>query len=203
MSIERGTPSISAWIAALKKGDNQAAAALWRAYFDRLVRLAQKKLGAAPRRSADEEDVALSVFRCLCDGAARGRFPDLADRNDLWRLLTTLTIRKAVDQKRRGGVLKRGGGDVRGESVFDELEDAKGLDQVVGNEPTPECLAMLAEEHARLLAGLDDESLRRVALWKMEGFTNEEIAEKLGLTCRSVERKLQRIRRQWTRDVKP
>jgi DNA-directed RNA polymerase specialized sigma24 family protein len=204
MSHEGATPSISRWIAALKEGDNEAAAVLWRAYIDRLVRLARQKLGAAPRRAADEEDVAVSVFRCLCAGAARGRFPDLADRNDLWRLLTTMTIRKAIDQKRRQGGLKRGGGAVRGESVFDDLPgDVDGLDQVLGDEPTPEWLAMLAEEHRRLLAVLDDDTLRRVALWKMEGFTNEEIADKLGLTCRSIERKLQRIRSRWLDSVTP
>src|SRR5262245_22273365 len=143
------TPSISRWIAALKEGNNDAATALWRLYFHRLVRLAQRRLGAAARRAADEEDVALSVFRCLCDGAARGRIPDITDRDDLWRLLTTMTIRKAIDQKRRAGGLKRGRGLVRGDSVFEDLPDAAGLDQVLGDEPTPEWLAMLAEEHAR------------------------------------------------------
>jgi len=138
MSDEGATPSISRWIAALKEGDNEAAAGLWRQYFDRLVRLAKKRLGAAQRRAADEEDVALSVFRCLCEGAARGRFPDVTDRDNLWRLLTTMTIRKVIDQKRRAGGLKRGGGHVRGESAFDDLPDSTGLDQVLGDEPTPE-----------------------------------------------------------------
>ncbi|MBI3411158.1 MAG: RNA polymerase subunit sigma-70 [Planctomycetes bacterium] len=202
MDRETPPPSVSRWLVALKEGDSEAASALWRQYFDRLVRLARQKLGAAPRRAADEEDVALSVFRCLCDGAARGRFPELTDRDDLWRLLTTMTIRKAIDQKRRGAGLKRGAGLVRGESVFADLaNETAGLDQALGDEPTPEWLAMLAEEHTRLLDALGNETLRQVALWKMEGFTNEEIAEKLGLTCRSVERKLERIRSKWTQDA--
>jgi DNA-directed RNA polymerase specialized sigma24 family protein len=37
----------------------------------------------------------------------------------------------------------------------------------------------------------------------MEGFTNEEIAERLGITCRSVERKLQRIRERWLARLAP
>jgi DNA-directed RNA polymerase specialized sigma24 family protein len=194
--------SVTHWIDALKKGDDAAAAALWRGYFDRVVRLARAQLGAAPRRVADEEDVALSAFRCLCDGAARGRFTELTDRDDLWRLLTVLTAHKAIDQKRRNVGQKRGGGAVRGESAFNSERD-QGLDQFLADDPTPETLAILAEAHQRLLAVLDDDTLRHIALRKMEGFTNEEIAEQLGVTCRSVERKLQRVRARWLQSVTP
>src|SRR5262249_58405136 len=102
-----------------------------------------------------------------------------------------LTVRKVIDEKRRATGQKRGGGAVRGESAFDD-PDGGGLDQFMADGPTPEVLAALAEEHALLLAVLDD-PLRLVALRKLEGFTNEEIADQLGVTCRSVERKLQRI----------
>src|SRR5262245_29028069 len=100
MDENKSPQSVTRWLDSLKRGDAEAAAALWQRYFDRLVRLARARLGPGPRRVADEEDVALSAFRCLCDGAARGRFPDLADRNDLWRLLAALALHKAIDQKR-------------------------------------------------------------------------------------------------------
>lgn len=203
MDNDQAAESVTRWIDALKRGDDAAATALWQRYFDRLVRLAQAKLRPAPRRVADEEDVALSAFRVLCDGAARGLFTDLTDRNDLWRLLTVLTVHKAIDAKRHQARRKRGR-DVRGESVFDELPgEGQGLDQFLSDEPGPEVLAMLAEEHDRLLAALGDDSLRQVALQKLEGFTNEEIAQRLGVTCRSVERKLQRIRTRWLRSLTP
>jgi DNA-directed RNA polymerase specialized sigma24 family protein len=57
--------------------------------------------------------------------------------------------------------------------------------------------AEMADEYQRLLGLLGDVELRSVALWKVEGYTNEEIAEKLGCVVRSVERKLQRIRILW------
>jgi DNA-directed RNA polymerase specialized sigma24 family protein len=203
MNDDPSAESVTRWIDALKRGDDAAATALWQRYFDRLVRLAQGRLAPAHRRVADGEDVALSAFRVLCDGAARGRFPDLTDRNDLWRLLTVLTVHKAIDARRHHTRRKRGGG-VRGESVFDELPGGgQGLDQFLADEPTPEVLAMLAEEHDRLLAVLGDDSLRQVALHKLEGFTNEEVAQRLGMTCRSVERKLQRIRTRWLRSLTP
>jgi DNA-directed RNA polymerase specialized sigma24 family protein len=83
---------------------------------------------------------------------------------------------------------------VRGESGFGEGE---GLDQIADTGPTPEFLLQLADEHHRLLASLGDDTLRDIALWKMEGWTGDEIAGKLGITRRSVDRKLERIRELW------
>src|SRR5262245_26702749 len=90
--------SVTFWIDALKAGDNEAAARLWRRYFDELVRIARNRLGATARAAADEEDVALSAFHSLCTGAAANRFAQLDGRDDLWRLLVTITVRKALDQ---------------------------------------------------------------------------------------------------------
>ena len=81
------TGSVSHWINLLKEGDGAAVERLWKSYFPRLVGLARKKLREAPRRAADEEDVALSAFDSFCDGAAGGRFPQLTDRDDLWLYL--------------------------------------------------------------------------------------------------------------------
>src|SRR6266545_4470417 len=107
--------SVTHWLNLLQGGDPRAAQQLWERYFHRLVGLARAKLQGHPRRAADEEDVALSVFRCLCEGASRGRFPELEDRDDLWRLLVTLTERKAYNLARDERRLKRGGGAVVGE----------------------------------------------------------------------------------------
>ena len=56
-----------------------------------------------PRVAADEEDVALSAFDSFCRGAQRGRFPQLDDRDNLWRLLVVITSRKAVDLAQHEG----------------------------------------------------------------------------------------------------
>lgn len=192
---------VSQWIAGLREGDEEAITALWNRYFDQLVHLARQRLADTPRRMADEEDVAVSVFRCLCSGAQRGRLADMEDRNDLWRVLVTMTARKVVDQQRRLGVKKRGGGKVRGESVFfpkSADEPSPGLQQFSDQLPTPLMLVAMEEEGKRLLAALDDARLRQIALWRLEGYTNDEMAEKLGLTTRSIERKLQRIREIWS-----
>ena len=83
--------SVSHWIGQLRAGDPVAAQHLWEGYFRRLVGLARGKLQSLPSRAADEEDVALSAFASFCRGVEGGRFPQLADRDDLWRLLVTIT----------------------------------------------------------------------------------------------------------------
>ena len=195
--------SVTHWLGALKGGDAAAAQRLWERYFDRLVRLARAKLGAMPRGAADEEDVALSAFHSFCQGAARGRFPRLDDRDNLWRLLVTITARKALDQVRRQARQKRGGGRVlvgSAQAGGEDDTDGAGLDQVVGQEPTPQFAAMVADECRRLLAALDDETLRQVALLRMEGYSDQEIAARVDCSLRTVSRKLALIRKAWLRE---
>jgi DNA-directed RNA polymerase specialized sigma24 family protein len=191
--------SVTRWLSLLREGDRAAAQRLWEIYFGRLVGLARTKLRSAPRRVADEEDVALSAFDSFCRRAECGQFPQLADRDDLWQLLVVITARKAANLMRRECRKSRGEGRVR------TLADLAGweFDSVLGAEPTPELAAQFAEECRRLLARLANETQRSVAVWKMEGYTNEEIAAKLGCIPQTVERKLRAIRRLWIEELPP
>ena len=197
--------SVSLWIDRARWGDDEAAGQLWRRYFGRLVRLARAALNGAPRRAADEEDVALSAFDSFCRGAEQGRFPRLEGRDDLWALLVVVTARKAIDLRQRETRQKRGGGRVGGESVLDQLlgdeGGAAGIGQVVGAEPTPDLAARVAEEFQQLLAQLPGDELRTVALRKMEGYTNAEIAAELGCADATVERRLKLLRSVWTKSA--
>ena len=198
----RQDDEVTCWLSGLARGEDVAVEEIWRRYYDRLVRLARGKLAEGKRRMADEEDVALSAFHSFCRGAAAGRFPHLEDRHDLWKLLVTITARKAARQVRREMQQKRGSGGVRGESVFagsTDREEGCGIGGVLGAEPTPEFAALAAEECERMLESLADEQLRQIALWKLEGYSNDEIAEKLQCAPRTVERKLHRIRDLWVR----
>lgn len=200
-SEEQG--SITRWIGDLKAGDDAAAQPLWERYFARLVQLARAKLRATRRPTPveDEEDAALSAFNSFCAGAAKGRFPLLSDRDDLWRLLVVITARKACAQVQRRTRQKRGGGRVLDESAMPgglADDSTAGFDFIAGTEPTPEFAAMVAEEYRRLLAALDDDSLRQVALDRMAGYTNDEIAERLGCARRTVARRVDLIRKIWS-----
>jgi DNA-directed RNA polymerase specialized sigma24 family protein len=187
---------ITLWIKSLNAGDQQAAEALWKTFFERLARVARRQIDRGQARHTDEEDVALSAMQSFYRGAQAGLYPQLAGRDELWRLLLTIVNHKLSGQRRKDRAQKRGGGQNRGESAFftPDSEDFRGIEQVLGEEPTPELAATLSETCQRLMAGLEDESLRKVAQDKLEGYTNDEIAARLGCTTRSVERKLNRIR---------
>ena len=189
---------ITVWITGLKAGDAAAAEGLWRQYFRRMVALARHKLVGAPSGASDEEDVALSAFDSLCRGAAQGRFPKLTDRHSLWPLVALITARKAYDAANRERRQKRGGGAVKAES---ELAGSDGtpfaLDDILAREPTPQAVAAMNEECRRLLEQLALPD-RQVVLYKLEGYTNNEIAQRLHVTPRTVERKLDLVRRTWT-----
>ncbi len=199
---------VSQWLTLLQRGDQRAAEVIWREYFEKIVRLAKRRLGELPRRAADEEDVALSAMNSLFRGAEAGRFPRLEDRDDLWKLLVTITARKAIKLQRRHFADKRGGGLVQGESVLVRRQDRdagmkgagmKGIDQVLGREPTPELADMLSETCRVMFADLGDDMLGQIALLKLEGYSNGEIADQLSCSKRTIERKLERIKDKWAR----
>jgi hypothetical protein len=190
--------SVTAWIGDLKTGGDGAAQPLWERYFEQLVNLARKRLRDVPHGESDEEDAALSAFDSFCRGVKEGRFPHLEDRDDLWRILVVLTCRKVANQIRHGIAQRRGGGKVYSEAA---LAKSGGLDQLPGLEPSPEFAAMVAEEYRHRLAALGNERLRQVAVWKLEGYTADEVAARLGCTRRSVQRKLSLIRREWCGEI--
>jgi DNA-directed RNA polymerase specialized sigma24 family protein len=124
----------------------------------------------------------------------------LKDRDDLWRLLTVMTKRKAINQFKRERTAKQGGGKVKGESVFDRSGGAAskpGIQGVAAKAPCPATLAELKEGFQNMLDALEDETLQKIAIWSMEGYTNQEIATQIGRSLSSVDRKLRLIRDKW------
>lgn len=188
--------SVIFWLERLKQGDSAAVDQLWSRCFANLVNLARNQLHGRVLRVADEEDVAISAFHSFFRGVERGRYPDLHDRDNLWRLLVTITARKAMRAVRDAGRQKRGGGQVIQSSDISS-DDNEALSNLASAEPTPELAAQVAEQCERLLAALGDADLRQIAVQKMEGFTNEEIAAGRGCAVRTVERKLRLIRSIW------
>ncbi len=185
--------SITNWIAQIKDGQSAGAEGLWQRYFHQLARFARGQIRGVPGGMADEEDVALSVLDSFCRAAKAGRFPDLADREGLWRLLLQKTVHKAIDLARHEKRPRRGGGRLRSLDDVGSEEFA----EVIGEEPTPEFAAMMADQCRHLLERLDDPQLRELALSKMEGYSNQEIARQLDCSLRTVERRLRLIRDKW------
>ncbi|MCA8996773.1 MAG: hypothetical protein KDA80_07305 [Planctomycetaceae bacterium] len=144
------------------------------------------------RRAYDEHDAANSAFHSLCRGLVDGRVT-AEDRDAFWGLLAVITSRKISAQRRSSNRLKRGGGLVHGDSAFGD----PGINEVEGNHLPPDMLAEVSESCDQLLAAISDETMRKIVLLKFHGHTNGEVATELNCTRRTVERKLERIRRIW------
>jgi DNA-directed RNA polymerase specialized sigma24 family protein len=194
--------SVTNWIAQLKAGDAAAARALWQRYFAQLVELARQHLAPHVRRAADEEDVAHSAFASFCVGVARGRFPRLTDRHDLWPLLLTLTVRHARKLARHETARRRDASRAVYAADLFELPEAD-LDRLAGDAPDPALAAEVADELRFLLAQLPAEPLRSLAIDLLTGYTAPEVARKLGCSLRTVERRWHRIRQFWEKADRP
>jgi RNA polymerase sigma factor (sigma-70 family) len=183
--------SVTCLLAPAQAGDPAAVQQLWERYFRRLVGLARKRLRGAAPAGGDAEDVALSAFTSFWRNAERGRFPQLADRDGLWRLLVVITARKAAHLLRDEQHEPQAPGGAAGPD----------LERLLSRGPTPELAAQMAERYRRLLESLGDRDLELVAVWRMEGYTVEEIAARLGCVARTVKRKLGLIRDIWEGEV--
>jgi DNA-directed RNA polymerase specialized sigma24 family protein len=191
--------SITVWLEELKRGNGDAARRIWERYFPDLVALARQKLRGVPQRMEDEEDVALSALDSFCRAADLGRFPDLNDRRSLWRLLSRITHRKAIDVARRTHT-KLGEANVR-HLESSVAENGRVLDLAHDNELEADVAAMVTEQLHHLLQLLPDNQLRRIAIARMEGRTNKEIAQLIGRAVRTVERRLAYIRVIWKEEA--
>jgi RNA polymerase sigma factor (sigma-70 family) len=174
-----------------------AARLIWQRYFHGLLELARSNLDERVRRRTDEEDVAQSMFKSFCLRQQKGEF-DLAGRDELWKLLVTITLRKARNAANTHRARKR---DIAREQTVPASGKATSmqwmLEQMDAAEPTPAEAMALNEALERRLESLRDPELRQISLWRLEGYTNREIAGRLDCTERSIERKLNRIRSLW------
>lgn len=190
--------SITQWIGRLRNQDPQAAGQIWQRYFARLLPLARAKLKALPHRAVDEEDILVSVFDRFFQATNADRFARLQDRDDLWQVLLMLTERKVADQYRAARTLKRGGGE---EGPQQRGQSADDIQALADQEPGPEFVATFNDSLARALQRLAEPSTREVAVLRMEGYQNHEIATRLEISLSSVERKLRVIREVWQEEL--
>lgn len=184
--------NVSHWIDLVKAGDSVAAIRIWQHYFDRLVRAVRTRLYGQNRALTDEEDIVLSVFDSFYNAAENGRFPDLSDRDDLWRLLLRMAGRKVVD-KRRHDLRQRRGGNVMLHSLGHVSGD-RGIIEAIGDEPSAEMVLMMQESVEQIFSHLGVGQLSDLAGAKLEGYSNAELAERFGCSERTIERRLHLIR---------
>lgn len=179
--------SVSQWIQQVKAGEESAAANLWNRYQPQLLDIARRKLNGGKGGPADEEDVVLDALASFFHRTKGGRFPDLQDRESLWKLLVTITNRKAINQIAHDNRQKRGAG-----KTTTELNEAGTPQQNPDN--APEYAMVVAESLAAMLESLSSDELREIAMAKLEGCSNQEIAERIDYSVPTVERRLRLIR---------
>ena len=195
--------SVTKLLAQLRSEDarvrNQAAALIWKEYCDQLLELACQNLDQRLHRRVGADDVVQRTFKSFFLRQQRGEY-DLADRHDLLRLLVRMILNKARGAAKREARSKR---DYRRDQAV-RMEANPGeendwfLTRAEEGTPTPEDAAAFAEEAEQRLGQLPDD-LRQIALWKLEGYTNAEVAARPEMDCsvRTVERNLRLIREAW------
>lgn len=166
---------LTLWMQQLRDLDSSAAQRLWEQYAERLVAVARERFGSESEMSGESEAAALSAFESFCAGVQQDRFTRLNDRDNLWRLLVSITARKVAERQQHA------------------QEDTPATPDDVP-EPTPEFAEKVADECEALIDGFEEKALQQITQLKLEGCSNEQIANQLGCTRRSVERKLIRIR---------
>jgi RNA polymerase sigma factor (sigma-70 family) len=195
--------SVTFLIDEMKDGSPDSQEKLWARCFATIVRVARQRLGSAPRRVSDEEDVAVGVFNNLFRAGSEGRLPKITDRESLWRLLISMTANSAKNAIRDERREKRGGGRVRGESIADlthlnlSTDGPSALDNLIADQPTPDSIVAIDELIRQWLDRLPDDEHRKVALLRLEGYTNEEISNSTKISLRTVERRIKKIREVW------
>jgi DNA-directed RNA polymerase specialized sigma24 family protein len=190
------TGSITEAFRQLRSGDADAAARLWQRFFPRLLGLARRTLAGRIQRAAGPDDAVQDAFASFFRRAQAGEFGDVLDRNELWSLLGVITVRKAHNQARREETIRRGHDRILDENALGRPGGPPALDAL----PAPPQTAAVDLAGEELLAQLD-EDLRTIAVLRLLGYKNREIAADLGCTERKVERKLHLIRVAWEEAV--
>jgi RNA polymerase sigma-70 factor (ECF subfamily) len=182
--------SFAALMQRLRAGEEAAAAQLFQRFAGRLIALARSRLDKQMRQKLDPEDVLQSVFKSFFSRQREGDW-DLANWDSLWSLLAQMTIRKCG---RRAVYYHGQRRDVRREAAprTDERESTF-FREALNREPSPDEGAMLAETVEQLLRELEGYH-RDIVQLGLQGCNSAEIAAETGVTERSVQRVLKRVR---------
>jgi len=174
----------------LRGGDARVVQEFWEHYGGLLQGLAEKHLPGGLRRRVGPEDVAQSACRTFLRRARAGEF-QLADSEGLWRLLCAITLTKVREQCRFHLRQKRG----LGQEVYPGFVSGESGGASLGPAdpgPSPAEAAEFTDQFQRLITSLDDEE-RQVVDLKLQECTNDEVAQRLGCSERTVRRILKRV----------
>jgi len=183
--MSEGRPS--EWLNDLRQGDSDSARLIFEHFSQRLCRLAQRHLSTRVRQRVDGEDVVQSVFRTFFQRDAEGQF-QVDHSDELWRLLVTITVRKARGIWRKNNSARRSvGREVR----IDDSDPSQLA--AFSHEPSVVEALVLADEVETLLNGLNESSARALEL-RLGGYSPTEGAELMGISRQAFYRLLDPIK---------
>ena len=184
-------------IEGVRDGDERAMAEFCRRYQDQLQRLADRHMAPGLRRRVGASDVVQSVCRTFIRRTQGGEF-ELADSESLWRLLSAITLAKVRQQARFHLRQKRG---IAAERHLDSIVEGgrAAVPELAAGGPTPSVQVEFADQFERLLSDMPEDD-RKVLDLKLQQCTNDQIAEAVGCSERTVRRILTRIRSRLARE---
>ncbi|MDB4372677.1 ECF-type sigma factor [Mariniblastus sp.] len=190
---------VTIWIEQVRQSDDEAIKRVWQHFADGLQEYARGKIHPKTRRVYDEQDAVQSMFLSLCQGLKADRYPDLQNRDNLWRLMLVMTGRKISKRHRFDRQLKRDNRRLLTDSYFVQNSHDRNSPNLYPSaaEPTPELLAEFADTSSALIEALGTDNLKDVALLRIEGFDDCEIASRLQCSRSTVQRRLVMIRKIW------
>jgi DNA-directed RNA polymerase specialized sigma24 family protein len=197
LSMPKLLSTVSTWLQRLKREpDELSAQKLWDRVSPRIELLSRELIQRFGSDAAfDEEDVMVSVFASLYTGLSKQKFPNLHDSDGLWKLLTLITVRKINDRTKQRRALKR-----LGECTNDGSANIL-LDSYPDRQPEPSIDAMMADECRMMLNQLNDPMLEKIVLLRLDGYSNDEIAQQLNYSRRTIQRMLNLVKDAWSHYV--
>ncbi len=165
---------------------------LWNFYFPKLIRRLELQFPGNPAIHNDAEDLSAEALEQLAKLATSEQRVAFVDRDGLWRFLSLVVYRNALQ------TLRRKQSDPLGERRLLGQRDVNQTlrflnENLFDRSPNHEEAIQFADQFDWILDSLG-EPLSSIALLTLEGRNQREIANRLDLTKRIVERKIELIR---------
>ena len=174
-----------AWLDDLADGKQSAVEQFWARYGESLQRVAERQIASWLRRRVDPEDVVQSACRTFFRRASEGNFT-FETKDDVWKLLLTITLNKVRMQARFHSRNRRSVSKEQALPDEPNLQPAE-WDHAIEQVELKDMLQVAFSDK-------DDERQNVLEMW-LEGRTQKEIAETIGCSERTVRRIQDRIRK--------
>jgi RNA polymerase sigma factor (sigma-70 family) len=201
-NIQHG--SVTGWLRDLENGDQAALNALADRYFERIASVAKLRLMKSGHAGFEGDDVAVEAFiKLLKNLVSQIRSGKITNRETFWFFILAILRSVIIDFKRKELAARRGGKLVRNVTDLNFFHEGTGwLLEFVDKKTDHESLITLEDSVDFLLnKKLKIGTTREVAKLKLQGFTNQQIADQLGIDNSSVRRKLDLIEKIWRSDL--